>query len=151
MIPLILTILLVLRLVYPCCGYVSSLPRYLPTLSSSRPHLLQHGQLHYIDLEYPTGLSLVPSSSIIQSAAKYGIQLSNRSNSYLCILNHDGVAIRPQYQQVHLEGSVLSPLHCQEIIAKAEGYAQQHGGWTRNRHTGYPTTDLPIGDLSTLN
>ena len=146
---LALQVLVVLQGNY-CHGFIyNAQPRYPSHASVKYQGLSPHSALHYIDLEYPTGLSIVHTSSIVESAKKYGIQLSTTpSNSFVCILHHDGVAIRPQYQQVHLEENVLSQVHCQEIIAKAEDYGLQNEGWTRNRHTGYPTTDLPVGNTA---
>ena len=109
-----------------------------------------HSSTHSVELEYPTGLFVVSVSSIIERARKQNIHLpslsTDDSEAYLCILHHDCIAIRPQFMQVHQENDVLSPSHCQEIIMKAEAYALEHG-WTEKRHTGYPTTDLPIGSF----
>ena len=37
---------------------------------------------------------------------------------------------------------------CDWVVQRAEEHARNHGGWTRQRHYGAPTTDLPISALA---
>ena len=39
---------------------------------------------------------------------------------------------------------VVSPKDCSRLIAAAEDYAINHGGWTKKRHKEAPTTDIPF-------
>jgi hypothetical protein len=39
---------------------------------------------------------------------------------------------------------------CKWIINECEQYATINGGWTKNRHNKYPTTDLPIENIKTI-
>ena len=51
----------------------------------------------------------------------------------------------PLYQH-HTVTSFVTESRCQEIIEKSN----KHGHWTSNRHTNYPTTDIPIDDIQQL-
>jgi hypothetical protein len=42
---------------------------------------------------------------------------------------------------------LLCPLYCEWLIRKSEEHAATSGGWTKNRHRGYPTTDLRAQDV----
>jgi hypothetical protein len=39
---------------------------------------------------------------------------------------------------------------CKWIINESENYAHSSGGWTKNRHNNYPTTDLPIDNIKSI-
>ena len=39
---------------------------------------------------------------------------------------------------------VIAPKDCLQIISASEEYAQQHGGWTKDRHQEAATTDIPF-------
>lgn len=39
---------------------------------------------------------------------------------------------------------------CEWLIYEAELYAMQIGGWTKTRHKNYPTTDLPVKNMSRI-
>jgi hypothetical protein len=39
---------------------------------------------------------------------------------------------------------------CKWIISEGEKFASQNNGWTTNRHSNYPTMDLPIKDIPTI-
>ena len=39
---------------------------------------------------------------------------------------------------------------CSWIINECEKYAQQNGGWTKKRHQSYPTTDLPVENVTSI-
>jgi hypothetical protein len=43
---------------------------------------------------------------------------------------------------------LLCPLYCKWLIHKAEEHASASGGWTTDRHRGYPTTDVRVQDVS---
>jgi hypothetical protein len=51
---------------------------------------------------------------------------------------------RFQFQQIYTNDI------CRWIINECENYAIQNGGWTKNRHNNYPTTDLPIDKVKTI-
>lgn len=46
---------------------------------------------------------------------------------------------------------MLSAPECQRVIDDSEAHAATHGGWTTARHVAYPTTDLPVADVPSLN
>jgi len=46
---------------------------------------------------------------------------------------------------------ILSNTYCDYTIHIAEVYAQKHDGWTTKRHKNYPTTDIPLYLLQTMN
>ena len=39
---------------------------------------------------------------------------------------------------------------CTWIINECEKYAEKNGGWTRKRHSNYPTTDLPVENVTAI-
>jgi len=39
---------------------------------------------------------------------------------------------------------------CTWIINECEKYAEKNGGWTKKRHSNYPTTDLPVENVTTI-
>jgi len=43
---------------------------------------------------------------------------------------------------------ILTPWECQNIIDEAESICSQRSGWTTSRHANYPTTDIPVIELS---
>ena len=42
---------------------------------------------------------------------------------------------------------VLSPSECDTVLAAVEAAASRRGGWDRDRHGTYPTTDMPLRDV----
>lgn len=73
-----------------------------------------------------------------------GLLINNAENSSFCLLQHNVVNLRPNYRRVlQYEGAIASNT-CDQIIEKAEICASQNDGWTANRHSAYPTTDLPL-------
>jgi hypothetical protein len=39
---------------------------------------------------------------------------------------------------------------CTWLINECENYAEQNGGWTKKRHQSYPTTDLPVENVTSI-
>eukprot|EP01035_Chromulina_nebulosa_P026873 gene26873-35245_t len=111
-------------------------------------------------MQQPTGLFFAHNPSILVSEVIKSfkdlmeVDLNQFMHDQVCILQHNCVEINHLYKGVHQIPKVLSKNQCLEIILNAEEYASQHGGWTTNRHSSYPTTDLPIeqvlGPLSSL-
>jgi hypothetical protein len=88
-------------------------------------------------LQYPTGLL------IAAERADFG-----SSYSQVCLLQHDVIDVHPRYKgRALVEENILPKKLCADVIEKAEAFAAAQGGWTRSRHTGYPTTDLPLRDI----
>jgi len=50
-------------------------------------------------------------------------------------------------EKVDISQSVLSVAECDRVVALAEAWAQNNGGWTTDRHGAYPTTDIAVRDL----
>lgn len=55
-----------------------------------------------------------------------------------------------RFLQRHIVNNIYSKNVCEWIIAEAEGYAKNNGGWTTNRHIKYPTTDLPVDKIKNI-
>ena len=54
---------------------------------------------------------------------------------------------RRDMAQAATVAAVLSADACQGLVQAAEAHASANGGWSRARHDGYPTTDLPLSHL----
>ena len=55
-----------------------------------------------------------------------------------------------RFLQRHIVNNIYSKNVCEWIIAEAEGYASNNGGWTTKRHIKYPTTDLPVINIKNI-
>jgi len=55
-----------------------------------------------------------------------------------------------RYTQIVELGPVLPRAMCRTVIEEAEAYARDHGGWERDRHEDYPTTDIEATDIPSL-
>lgn len=73
-----------------------------------------------------------------------GLLITENSNVCSCLLQQNVVSLRPSFKKVFELRDALSSATCSDIIEKAEHYAAGNGGWTSDRHTAYPTTDLPL-------
>jgi len=71
---------------------------------------------------------------------KYGIPLMS---DVLPILTKGEVAKTNRFYKHFVFREIYSPDICKWIIIETEKYASQNGGWTKNRHKHYPTTDIP--------
>jgi hypothetical protein len=67
--------------------------------------------------------------------------------SHICLLHHDVVNLRPQYRNVYEVSSLFPTKLCAQLIVDSEVFAAKGDGWTRQRHIGYPTTDIPLEDI----
>ena len=47
----------------------------------------------------------------------------------------------------HSTNPVVSEEACDAIVAESEAQASLAGGWSTKRHTGFPTTDIPVAQL----
>jgi len=77
-------------------------------------------------------------------AAPSGLMISQKEAEFYCLLQHNVVSLPESYKRVFEFKDALSIEDCEMIIAKAESFAAENGGWTKQRHTDYPTTDLPL-------
>lgn len=50
----------------------------------------------------------------------------------------------------HLKTNIMPHNLCDLIINESENYAKENSGWTKNRHNRYPTTDLPINLIKSI-
>ena len=73
-----------------------------------------------------------------------GLLITVGVNESFCLLEHNSVSLRPYCKRVLEMREALSTTTCAHIIEKAELYAASNGGWTSDRHSAYPTTDLPL-------
>ncbi len=84
----------------------------------------------------------------IKSAKGKEIHIRNEDAlSHICLLHHDVVNLRPQYRKVYEVTSLFPAKLCSKLILDAESFAAKGEGWTRQRHIGYPTTDIPLEDI----
>lgn len=90
----------------------------------------------------------------ISFAYPSGLLINSEGNSNFCLLQHNVVKLKPSYRRVLQCEGAFSPNTCAQIIREAEICALRDDGWTANRHSAYPTTDLPLeaifGKLSTI-
>lgn len=73
-----------------------------------------------------------------------GLLVSNADGVNYCLLQHNVVKLRQSYRRISQVESAISETICAQIIHEAEVCAFLYGGWTANRHSAYPTTDLPL-------
>ena len=73
-----------------------------------------------------------------------GLLVSNVNDVNYCLLQHNVVRLRQSYKRVSQVEDAISEKNCAQIIHDAEVCASLNGGWTANRHSAYPTTDLPL-------
>lgn len=73
-----------------------------------------------------------------------GLLITEVDNKRYCLLQHNVVKLRPYYERVSVVESLLPKDTCDYIIREAEIAASARGGWTADRHSAYPTTDLPL-------
>ncbi|KAL3937625.1 MAG: hypothetical protein SGARI_002049, partial [Bacillariaceae sp.] len=53
-------------------------------------------------------------------------------------------------QDIFVTHNAIDATSCQQLIASANDYASNHGGWTTQRHYAVPTKDLPIHKVPAL-
>lgn len=98
----------------------------LETSADSQPRPLCKDEFR-VSFPYPTGLLV-----------------SNVNDVNYCLLQHNVVKLRQSYKRVSQVEDAISVKNCAQIIHDAEVCASLNGGWTANRHSAYPTTDLPL-------
>jgi len=67
-------------------------------------------------------------------------------------LQHNAVAIRPEWQPIREVSEVLSHEDCRRLISRAESYADKKStkGWNSTRHVDYqvrPVNDVDVGEM----
>ena len=83
-----------------------------------------------VSFPFPSGLLLTPAD--------------DSPDHIFCLLQHNSVQLRPHLKKVLLYENALTEDKCLELIQESEKVATSIGGWSSDRHTGYPTTDLPL-------
>ena len=83
-----------------------------------------------VSFPFPSGLLLTPAD--------------DSPDHIFCLLRHNTVQLRPRSRKVFLYENALTEDICLELIQKSEQFAASNGGWSSDRHKGYPTTDLPL-------
>ena len=73
-----------------------------------------------------------------------GLLITESHNKRYCLLQHNVVKLRPHCKRVLVQDNLLPKETCDYIIREAEVRATARGGWTADRHSAYPTTDLPL-------
>lgn len=104
--------------------------------------LYDNGDYEIIDL-LPENRNLVK----VAFSTPSGLLITNFEDKFFCLLQHNVIKLRSQYKKVVEYNKALSALVCASIISDAESYASSNDGWTTNRHTSYPTTDLPLDSI----
>ena len=66
-------------------------------------------------------------------------------------LMDDNVIIKyNRFLQRFVYPKIYCPNVCTWIINECEKYAKENGGWTKKRHSSYPTTDLPVESVKII-
>ena len=55
-----------------------------------------------------------------------------------------------RFLQRFMYPKIYCPNVCTWIINECEKYAKENGGWTKKRHSAYPTTDLPVESVKAI-
>jgi hypothetical protein len=55
-----------------------------------------------------------------------------------------------RFLQRFMYSKIYCPNVCTWIINECEKYAKENGGWTKKRHSAYPTTDLPVESVKAI-
>ena len=62
----------------------------------------------------------------------------------------DIITVDNRFNKVYRNSNFFTNEMCKWIIYEAERFAVNNGGWTKKRHRNYPTTDLPVREITTL-
>ena len=103
--------------------------------------------VHTKDFEYSncgSNIQLQENLREISFPFPSGLLITEGANASFCLLERNSVSLRPYCKRVLELREALSTTTCAYIIDKAELYAASNGGWTSDRHSAYPTTDLPL-------
>ena len=104
--------------------------RLLSSLFQLQQTPLDNSNLVEVSFRFPSGLLLTPAD--------------DSPAHIFCLLRHNTVQLRPHLRKVLLVEDALTNDMCRDLIQKTENFAASNGGWSSDRHTGYPTTDLPL-------
>lgn len=86
--------------------------------------------------------SNIPTQSLVDT---YGELI----NDIYEIVNENVTEIN-RFSKWYVSEKIYSIDICEWIINESENYAKKNGGWTKNRHLNYPTTDIPIENISNI-
>lgn len=76
-----------------------------------------------------------------------GLLITEQYNKRYCLLQQNVVKLRSHCKRVLVVDKIFPTSTCDHIIQEAEKHASARGGWTADRHSGYPTTDLPLESI----
>jgi len=81
-----------------------------------------------------------------QLKTKYGNILEDANE-----LMHETKTIKyNRFLQRFIYSKIYCPNVCTWLINECEKYAEKNGGWTKKRHDNYPTTDLPVENVTSI-
>ena len=63
-------------------------------------------------------------------------------------LSLDGTSMGPLI--AHSVAPLVSMAECASVLEECEARARGRGGWTTQRHENYPTTDVPVQQVSVI-
>jgi hypothetical protein len=66
------------------------------------------------------------------------------------LLSNDVIKYNNRFLQRFIYPKIYCSNVCKWIINESETYAKNNGGWTKTRHINYPTTDLPVTEISSI-
>ena len=67
-----------------------------------------------------------------------------------CMKNGHDIRINTRFRQRLIYPKAFSCESCKWIIAEAEHYAKNNGGWSQKRHTYHPTVDLEVKKIDSI-
>jgi hypothetical protein len=81
-----------------------------------------------------------------QLKTKYGNIMDDAKE----LMNENVVVKYNRFLQRFMYPKIYCPNVCTWIINECENYAKENGGWTKKRHSAYPTTDLPVESVKPI-
>lgn len=63
---------------------------------------------------------------------------------------NENVTEKNRFNTWYISEKIYSTYICEWIINESEIYAKKNGGWTTKRHLNYPTTDLPVENITNI-
>ena len=83
----------------------------------------------------------------IQLKTKYG----NIVEDVKVLMEETNTIKYNRFLQRFIYPKIFCPNVCSWIIKECEKHAELNGGWTKKRHLNYPTTDLPVESVKSIN
>jgi hypothetical protein len=74
----------------------------------------------------------------------------NKSINDIQDLFDNNISVESIFNKIEIFNNIYSIEICNWIINESENYAKLNGGWTTKRHINYPTTDLPLENITPI-